>query len=635
MIVTPRNDGLSLTAKEKRVCWDGSSLERCVSPTSPTLLSCQPSLRELSVILDEEEPGAVVEKQSFDDPGGLRASWKRSAWTRAEFAQNMDEVEAEPLYGERTMMQKIKPLMVIGQGAFGTVRLGVHLPTLRLVALKEVCLLGRSADFQDAVMRELRVERHLLVPLVEEGPPTWIHRHLERTGAVQPCPNLANYFGALADRNRRTVTFVLEYMDGGSLKSLVDRGGLRQEKLLAHVAKSVASALKHLHDLNIAHLDVKPSNCLANHRGQVKLADLGLATNTNDRKGRKDTFQDERPLHEEDPFSSEKEVGPRRGQRRAGGSLSYLSPQRLDGDVATFSDDVWAFGVSLLLIACGPTKPFSRPRSHWELQEAIASGIIATLPPLQGEEVTRGDGSLGDGFSYEFHDFIQETMKQKDRPSMDSLLKHAFIVENTFDDFGNDLKLAKDPSFQAAWQEATNMRPFARDSEHFKAIVDAIADGDDRKINDDDNATDQNNNDQPTPQRARRASCPSTLLSSSVPAAAKRESSPIAVSVWRRTSQRLLAHALQRPPRLSVLCTSLYRNLQHLSSDMGIDAKSLLDAIDTARHAKEQQTKQLSSPKQTKARPSRRWSMSPTSPRLSGNNTRRLREQHKKEEDNS
>ena len=667
MLGLTRNLNNAVRDKMDRRSEETSSSEGMEEPRSPlspnTVTAGLSSMsRTLSVILDSgssteslETPGGK-KRHSFDDPG---ATVHHKNWSKVEFAQAMDEVDKEgsALYEAPLRAQKIVPLMVIGSGAFGTVKLGLHLPTLRLVALKELGLFGRSAEFEQAVMRELRVERNLLVPLVEEGPPTWIHRHLERTGAVQPCSFLANYFGALADRNRRVVTLVLEFMDGGSLRHLVDQGGLHFEKWLAHIAMSIASALDHLHSLKIAHLDVKPSNCLANHRGQVKLADLGLATSYanashhghhhhhHHHHGHHHGHHHHRAHSLPPPPSSEQNHHRGRHHRsrnhHPGGSLSYLSPQRLDGDAANFPDDVWAFGVSLLLMACGPTKPFSRPRSHWALLEALMDRPLPT-PPGDVEDapiVTRRNGESQRGFSEEFRDFLAKAMAKEpaDRASIHGLLKHPFLHDTN--------SLRDSATFQQEWQQATGMRPLGAQSGHFQAIVDAIVDGHvDDEIraeqetqqqtptdddDDDPSSTGVSAASAPGPQiqeassdaaaaeRCRRASCPSTLASV-VPKEKDTSSENESRSVWRRTSQRLLAHAIQRPPRLSVVCTSLFRSLQHLSNEIGVDPRTLLDAIDTARQRKsampppppvvlERQTRQVSfAPDNTDHRSSKR-----------------------------
>jgi serine/threonine protein kinase len=70
---------------------------------------------------------------------------------------------------------------------------------------------------------------------------------------------------------------MMEYMDGGSLQELVDLGGVASEQLLASIAFQAFSGLNFLHVNNRLHRDIKPANLLINHKGFVKISDLGIA----------------------------------------------------------------------------------------------------------------------------------------------------------------------------------------------------------------------------------------------------------------------------------------------------------------------------------------------------------------------
>lgn len=71
----------------------------------------------------------------------------------------------------------------------------------------------------------------------------------------------------------------MEFMDAGSLLDLM-RVGDHQLPLLVlqGVAHQVLQALVYLHvEKRVIHRDVKPGNILLNRKGQVKLADFGVA----------------------------------------------------------------------------------------------------------------------------------------------------------------------------------------------------------------------------------------------------------------------------------------------------------------------------------------------------------------------
>lgn len=70
--------------------------------------------------------------------------------------------------------------------------------------------------------------------------------------------------------------FVMEYVDGSSLRQLIQTGGLKPEEALA-VVPQICAALQFAHDQGIVHRDIKPENILIDRQGRVKIADFGLA----------------------------------------------------------------------------------------------------------------------------------------------------------------------------------------------------------------------------------------------------------------------------------------------------------------------------------------------------------------------
>ena len=70
---------------------------------------------------------------------------------------------------------------------------------------------------------------------------------------------------------------VLELLQGGSLRALLDAGGRLSPSQAAHVGRQVAQALHHAHTRGVVHRDVKSSNLLFDEHGIVRVADFGLA----------------------------------------------------------------------------------------------------------------------------------------------------------------------------------------------------------------------------------------------------------------------------------------------------------------------------------------------------------------------
>jgi predicted Ser/Thr protein kinase len=70
--------------------------------------------------------------------------------------------------------------------------------------------------------------------------------------------------------------FLMEYVDGANLRQLLDGGRLAPREALA-IVPQICDALQYAHDHGVVHRDIKPENLLLDKRGQVKIADFGLA----------------------------------------------------------------------------------------------------------------------------------------------------------------------------------------------------------------------------------------------------------------------------------------------------------------------------------------------------------------------
>jgi hypothetical protein len=70
--------------------------------------------------------------------------------------------------------------------------------------------------------------------------------------------------------------FVMEHVDGASLREIMQAGRLSPRDALA-VVPQICEALQFAHDAGVVHRDIKPENILLDRSGQVKIADFGLA----------------------------------------------------------------------------------------------------------------------------------------------------------------------------------------------------------------------------------------------------------------------------------------------------------------------------------------------------------------------
>jgi serine/threonine-protein kinase len=70
---------------------------------------------------------------------------------------------------------------------------------------------------------------------------------------------------------------VLEYLGGGSLRDLLDRGVRLTHSQAAHLGTEVAQGLAYAHARGLVHRDIKPANLLFDEEGRVRVADFGVA----------------------------------------------------------------------------------------------------------------------------------------------------------------------------------------------------------------------------------------------------------------------------------------------------------------------------------------------------------------------
>jgi serine/threonine protein kinase len=178
------------------------------------------------------------------------------------------------------------------------------------------------------------------------------------------------------ERDDGEPVLILETLGGATLDALV---AMRRRRLpaadLCFLGMHLASALHYLHGEGWLHLDLKPSNVVAD-RGRAVVIDLSLARR------------------------------PGRAPRRGYGTRGYLSPEQAAGGPLGPATDVWGAGAVLFAAATGGA-PGERPPAVRTLRRGLPRGLAAAIDaalerrpgdrPTVAELADACDAAVGDG----------------------------------------------------------------------------------------------------------------------------------------------------------------------------------------------------------------------------------------------
>ena len=128
--------------------------------------------------------------------------------------------------------------------------------------------------------------------------------------------------------------FVMEYVTGYTLTSLLARKHRLPQEEVVIVGELVAQAMKYAWDgFGLVHCDLKPENLMVSEDGGIKILDLGLCQSTSALRG----------------ASAANEVV---------GTPAYISPEQIRGETLDCRADIYSLGATLYhLVTGGPPFP--------------------------------------------------------------------------------------------------------------------------------------------------------------------------------------------------------------------------------------------------------------------------------------
>jgi len=190
----------------------------------------------------------------------------------------------------------------LGRGGMGVVYLAEDLKLHRLVALKFL----RTEVTSDAQAKQRFIQEAQAASALDH-------------------PNICTIHGIDETPDGQLLLAMARY-EGETLDAVIRRGPVGTQRTL-DIAIQVAQGLNKAHEAGIVHRDVKPANLFVTRDGLVKILDFGLA-----------------------------KLSGRGGLTRSGttlGTVAYMAPEQIRGDVVDTRTDLWALGTVLYEMLAG------------------------------------------------------------------------------------------------------------------------------------------------------------------------------------------------------------------------------------------------------------------------------------------
>ena len=166
----------------------------------------------------------------------------------------------------------------LGQGGFGITYLAIQTALDRKVAVKEFFMPNCCSRDGDTTI--VTMGNNSTYGIAEQYKRKFIKE--AKTIASLDNPHIIRIHDVFEENG--TAYYVMEYLEGGDLKSRVHAQGLPEDEAL-QIIRQIGEALNYIHRRNILHLDIKPSNILFREDETAVLIDFGISKHYDEKDG--------------------------------------------------------------------------------------------------------------------------------------------------------------------------------------------------------------------------------------------------------------------------------------------------------------------------------------------------------------
>ncbi|XP_035531396.1 mitogen-activated protein kinase kinase kinase kinase 2 isoform X4 [Morone saxatilis] len=242
--------------------------------------------------------------------------------------------------------------------------------------------------------RNIRTSELAAIKIVKLDPGDDITSIQQEITMMKECKhkNIVAYFGSY---HRNTKLWIcMEYCGGGSLQDMYHVTGPLKEKQIAYVCRETLQGLYHLHETGKMHRDIKGANILLTERGDVKLADFGVAAEISASVAKRKSF-----------IGTPYWMAPEVAAVEKKGGYNHLC-------------DIWAVGITAIELA-----ELQPPMFDLHPMRALMLMSKSNFQPPRLKDKTK--------WSAGFQSFVKMALikNPRKRPSAETLLQHPFVTQ--------------------------------------------------------------------------------------------------------------------------------------------------------------------------------------------------------------